>query len=158
MKCSLHPDVETNLRCGKCEKLICPRCMVQTPVGARCKECARVYKIPTYTVSKSYYLRAAFAAVGIALACGILWSFLYSLIPYFFFFNIFLGAVVGYACAEIIGLATNRKRGIGLTIVASGAVVLSYLVGLIVPWGFIFSYYDILGIAAGIFVAATRIR
>ena len=71
MKCALHPDVETNLRCGKCEKPICPRCMVQTPVGARCKECARLYKLPTYTVSKKYYLRAAFTAVGMAVACGV---------------------------------------------------------------------------------------
>ena len=97
-------------------------------------------------------------AIGIAIACGLLWSLLNSLIPYFLFFNIFIGAAVGYACAEIISLTTNRKRGLGLTIIASGAVVLSYLVGLIVPWGFLFSYYDILGIAAGIFVAVTRIR
>ena len=158
MKCAVHPDVETNLRCGKCEKPICPHCMVQTPVGARCKECARLYKLPTYTVSKSHYLKAGFTAIGIAIACGLLWSLLNSLIPYFLFFNIFIGAAVGYACAEIISLATNRKRGLGLTIIASGAVVLSYLVGLIVPWGFLFSYYDILGIAAGIFVAVTRIR
>ena len=33
-RCSYHPEVETGLACGKCGTYICPRCMVQTPVGA----------------------------------------------------------------------------------------------------------------------------
>jgi len=61
MKCATHPQVETNLRCGKCGKLICPKCMIQTPVGARCLDCARLYKLPTYQVSTKYYLRAILA-------------------------------------------------------------------------------------------------
>ncbi len=35
MKCATHPEVDTNLRCGKCGKPICLRCLVQTPVGDR---------------------------------------------------------------------------------------------------------------------------
>ena len=158
MKCATHPDVETNLRCGKFEKPICPRCMVQTPVGARCRECARLYKLPTFTVSKSYYLRAGFTAIGIAVVCGILWGFLEDFIPFFYIFNIILGAAVGYICAEIISLAVNRKRGTGLAIVAGSATLLSYMVGLVVPWGFRFSLFDLIAIAAGVFIAVNRIR
>ena len=42
MKCGNHTEAETSLKCGKCGKLICPKCMVQTPVGSRCKDCARL--------------------------------------------------------------------------------------------------------------------
>src|SRR3954466_8696265 len=42
LRCARHPNVETVLRCGKCETPICPRCLVPTPVGARCPTCAQV--------------------------------------------------------------------------------------------------------------------
>jgi len=158
MKCATHPDVETNLRCGKCDKPICPRCMVQTPVGARCRECARLYKLPTYRVSRIYYLRAAGAAIGIAGVCGVLWGLLDGIIPFFYIFNIMLGGAVGYVCAQIIGLAVNRKRGTGLAVIASFSVLLSYLTALFVPWGLHFSFFDIVAIGAGIFVAVSIIR
>ena len=158
MKCATHPDVETNLRCGKCDKPICPRCMIQTPVGARCRECARLYKLPTYRVSGFHYLRAAGAAIGIAAVCGMLWGWLDKVIPFFYILNIVIGAAVGFACAEIIGLAVNRKRGTGLAIIAGFSVLLSYLVALLVPWGLPFSFFDLIALGAGIFVAANRIR
>ncbi len=41
LTCANHPDVETSLRCNKCEKPICVRCAVRTPTGYRCKECVR---------------------------------------------------------------------------------------------------------------------
>ena len=40
-KCARHPSVETTLRCGRCETPICPRCLVHTPVGARCPDCGQ---------------------------------------------------------------------------------------------------------------------
>src|SRR5207302_6294054 len=42
LRCARHPNTETVLRCGRCETPICPRCQIQTPVGARCPTCARV--------------------------------------------------------------------------------------------------------------------
>lgn len=157
MKCATHPDVETNLKCGKCEKPICPRCMIQTPVGARCRECARLYKLPTYRLSLQYYFRAVGTALGMAIATGAIWGLAGRYVPSFYL-NIFLGAAVGYGCAEVIGLAVNRKRGTILTVIAGLATGLSYLVAWVVPWGLTFSYNDILAIAIGIFVSVSRIR
>ena len=57
MKCAAHPDIETNLRCGKCGTPVCPKCMVPGPVGVRCPQCARATKLPTFKVSGRYYLR-----------------------------------------------------------------------------------------------------
>lgn len=158
MKCATHPDVETSLRCVKCDKPTCPRCMVQTPVGARCRECARLYKLPTYRVSVIHYLRAAGAAIGMAGICGVLWGFLDNIIPFFYIVNILIGGAVGYACGEVIGLAVNRKRGTGLAIVAGFSVLLSYLIALFVPWGLHFSFFDIVAVVVGIFVAVSIIR
>ena len=158
MNCATHPDVETNLRCGKCDKPICPKCMVQTPVGARCRECARLYRLPTYRMSTVYYVRATFTAIGAAAVCGMLWALVENFIPYFYIFNIIIGGAVGYACAELISLAVNRKRGTGLAVIASAAVLLSFATAVLVPWGFTFGFFDLVAIAAGIVVAVTRIR
>ncbi len=39
--CARHKKAVTRLRCGRCEKPICPRCTVLGPAGARCRDCAR---------------------------------------------------------------------------------------------------------------------
>lgn len=160
MKCATHPAIETNLRCGKCGKPICPKCMVQTPVGARCQECAKLYKLPTYRVSARYYLRASGAALGMAIVCGVAWGVIGLLVP-FLFLNFLLAAGVGYAIGEVVSLSVNRKRGTGLATIAGIAVAISYLVSLLLPWGFIFGLFhilDLLALALGIFVAVTRLR
>ena len=39
--CYRHPSRETNVACSRCARPICPDCMISTPVGMRCPECAR---------------------------------------------------------------------------------------------------------------------
>lgn len=39
--CYRHPDRETAVSCSMCARPICPDCMISTPVGMRCPECAR---------------------------------------------------------------------------------------------------------------------
>lgn len=157
MKCATHPHVETNLTCAKCGKPICPKCMVQTPVGARCPDCARLRKLPTYRVPTPYYLRAIGAGLGVAVICGALWGIVARIIP-FLYINLLLVPVVGYAIGEIISLSVNRKRGAGLAIVASLLVIVSYLLSILLPWGLSFHFLDLLALALGIFVAITRLR
>ncbi len=157
MKCSYHPDVETNLRCGKCGKPICPKCMVQTPVGARCPDCAKLAKLPTYRVSTKYYLRAAGTALGMAIVCGIAWGVVRAYVPSILF-NLLLAAGAGYAIGEVVSLSVNRKRGTGLAIVGGIAVPISYLMSIFFAWGSSFSLLDLLALALGIFVAVIRLR
>ena len=161
MRCAAHPEVETNLRCGKCGKPICPRCLVQTLVGARCPDCARLYKLPTYRVSTQYYLRAVGTGLGIALVCGIVWGVVEWVIP-LFSFNLLLAPAVGYVIGELISLSVNRKRGTGLAVVAGIAVVISYFITFLFPGGLpagLFSIlYHLLALALGIFVAVMRLR
>ena len=161
MKCATHPEVETNLRCGKCGKPICPKCLVQTPVGARCPDCAKLYKLPTYRVSAKYYLIAAATGLGMAVVCGIAWGVVGWLVP-LFYLNLLLAPGVGYAIGEVVSLSVNRKRGTRLAIVGGIAVAISYVVSiLLLPFGFhlsLFHILDLLALALGIFVAVTRLR
>jgi len=157
MRCATHPEVETSLRCGKCDKPICPKCMVQTQVGARCPDCARLNKLPTYRVSTQYYLRAAGTGLGMAIVCGIVWGIVKGLVP-FFYLNLLLAPGVGYAIGEVVSLSVNRKRSTGLAIVAGIAMAISYLVSILCPWGVPFRFFDLLALALGIYVAVTRLR
>jgi len=164
MRCAIHPNIETNLRCGKCGKPISPKCLVQTPVGARCPDCAKLYKLPTFRVTTRYYLRAAGTALGMAIACGLIWGLIIGLFR-FGFLNFVLAAGVGYAIGEVVSLSVNRKRGTGLAVVAGIGVAVSYSVSFLSPWGPSFPLFnpllltiDLHALALGIFIAVTRLR
>jgi len=100
-----------------------------------------------------------------AIACGLVWGTvnwtLNWVIPPFSF-NLLLAPAAGYAIGEVVGLSVNRKRGMGLTIVAGAAVAISYLITFLFPGGFpigLFSIlYHLIALALGIFVAVTRLR
>jgi hypothetical protein len=161
MKCSYHPDVETELGCGKCGKPICPKCLIQTPVGARCPDCARLYKLPTFRLSLRHYLIAAGTALGMAIACGAAWGTVRAFIPSVIF-NLLLAAGVGYAISEVVSRSVNRKRGKWLAVMGGVALPISYLASVplntLFNFGAGFHYLDLLAIAVGIFVAAIRLR
>jgi hypothetical protein len=161
MKCAAHPDVETTLRCGKCGKPICPRCMIQTPVGARCRDCVRLNKLPTYRVSAVYYLKAIGTALGMALAVGIVWGLIAKSLP-FIVLNLILAGGAGYAIGEVTGLAINRKRGKWLAVIGGIAVVLSYAISILafgkIPSGILAILLDLAGVGIGIYMAVNRLR
>jgi len=76
----------------------------------------------------------------------------------FFSFNLLLAPGAGYAIGEVVSRSVNRKRGTRLAVIAGIAVVISYLTGILSPWGFHFRLLDLLAIALGIFVAVIRLR
>jgi len=147
--------------------------MVQTPVGARCPDCAGLYKLPTYQVSTKYYLRAAGTGLGMAIVCGIVWAVISGFVPFFYlnYLNLLLSAGAGYAIGEVVSVSVNRKRGKGLAIIAGVAVVISYLSSLwfvsllsgipfrwILPFSLLNIVFALVAIALGIWVTITRLR
>lgn len=165
LRCAAHPNVETNLRCGKCGKPICPKCMVQTPVGARCRECARVHKPPTFLVSGKYYLSGACTALGLAVVIGLIWGLIETFLP-FYFFSLIAAMGIGWVIGEVVSRAVNRKRGSGLAVIGGIAVVLCYGVSFLVDyyWNGLPSFnlyrivFSLLTLGVGIYFAVNRLR
>ena len=92
-----------------------------------------------------------------AIVCGITWGLIGLIVP-FFYLNLLIAAGIGYAIGEVVSRSVNRKRGIGLAVVAGSSMVISYLVGIFSPWGLHFGLFDLLAVALGIFVTVTRLR
>lgn len=130
MRCATHPEVTTELTCNKCGKPICPRCMVYTPVGARCPECAQLRRIPTYDVPPTQYVMAIGVGIGAALVGGVAWALMAIAVP---FAGFFVSMGVGYVLGELIGQSVNRKRGRGLQVIAGVSLFVSYIVSNITP-------------------------
>lgn len=128
--CFNHPNEPTYLRCGKCERPICARCRVSTPVGFRCFECANVQVLPTYAIDASVYLKAALYG----LLAGGLSGVLMGLFPAFEFWGALL---MGIVVPEAVAFASNQKRGPGLQMVGLGCVVFGFIVSrfLLTQWG-----------------------
>ncbi len=134
VECPRHPGVETALRCSRCESAICPACLVQTPVGARCRDCARVVRAPIYVLSAGHLLRAGTAAVLGGVAMGVLWALI--LLPFTVgFFSIFIGAGLGYVFTRLLELATGGKRGPAMVAFAAA--------GIAIAWGLHLAFTDL---------------
>ncbi|MDP6496138.1 MAG: hypothetical protein QGI09_12230, partial [Dehalococcoidia bacterium] len=160
--CPRHPQVETRLSCGKCDTFICPQCLVHTPVGARCPDCAQLRRLPIYDIGPTTYLRAVAAGTVLAGASGSLWGLLFFQLLHIPFLPWIATIGVGYVVGEGISVAVNRKRGRNLQIIAGACVMLSYVVALFVIAGeFAFIFPDLfflLVLLIAIWVAADRVR
>jgi hypothetical protein len=159
MQCATHPSVETELACGRCEKPICPRCLVYTPVGARCRDCAQVKALPQFNVTPQYYARAIVAALVTGAGLGVAWGLL--LTTFLGFFDILIGIGIGYVVGEGVSLAANRKQGPPLQIIAGVGVVVAYLLRNVLWEGSLIVQNDIYGyiaVAVGVAVAVGRLR
>src|SRR5919106_142744 len=95
MRCAADPSVETYLRCGRCEKPICPRCLIQTPVGARCRDCAQLRKLPMFQVGPIDYLRGIGGGLAAGVGGGLALVFIQRLVPIFGFLSIMFLAALG---------------------------------------------------------------
>ncbi len=106
--CAVHPDRETALRCNKCDRLMCVQCAVRTPIGYRCRECARQHESRFFNASSNDYLVVA----GVCGVAGLLLGGLMGALQLgFVLFALILGLPVGGAIAELALRSTQRRRG-----------------------------------------------
>ena len=123
-QCHFHPNVETNVRCPDCERYICPKDMVDTPVGYKCRECGLTRRPKLGGVKPKQLLYGSLAALGAALVLAPL----VSMIPFFAFFTAILyGGLVGEATRR--GAGGHRTWEFG-TIAAVAAFVGAGVAGL----------------------------
>jgi hypothetical protein len=159
--CANHPGTETTLRCGKCEKPICPKCVVFTDVGTRCRECARITRLPTFDVRPAFLTKGIAAGlisgIGSALVLGFVLA--NTRAPVFGLFVGIILAAIGYVVGESISLATNRKRGPALQAVAVASYAVAVAAFLfLVDWRFVVGLYGLVGLVVGLAVAVGRVR
>ena len=155
--CPRDPGVETNLRCGRCGELICPRCLVQTPVGARCPDCAAERKNPVFDPSAAETGRAGVAAAvtGIAVA-AFAWVLAIvlpgSLLRYIL---IVAPATAGWVIGAVTYRASGFKRNLRLQLISGAATFLSFVMMSLVIGMTIGGF---IGLAVGIWYAMGRVK
>lgn len=115
--CANHPNTETNLRCNRCEKLICSKCAVHTPTGYRCKDCVRSQQ-KVFETSQWFDFPLGFIFAAVV-------SYLGSLIaPRLGFFVLFLAPFVGIGIAEGARFVTRKRRSKALfRTITAGALI-----------------------------------
>ena len=118
--CANHPDRETALRCNKCGKPICVKCVVRTPVGYRCRECVTQQQQIFETALWHDYVIAGVVAAVLSGIAG-------ALITALGWFVIFLSPMAGGVIAEVIFRAVRKRRGKYLPLAAVGGAVLGGL-------------------------------
>ncbi len=160
MTCHWHPDVETGLSCSRCGKYMCAHCLVQAPVGIRCRECGKAAPMPTYDVKPANYTWGIGVALLLMVVGTPVWVLLDNALLVFGAFGSvsgLLAIVFGYATGELISRAVNRKRSIMLALIAGFVIVATYLISrLFSPYGF--GVMDVLFVAVGVFLAWQRLR
>ncbi len=156
--CANHPNVETLLRCNKCNKPICTKCAVRTAVGFRCKECIRAqqgiyYNAETWDNPIALIVSLMVTLIATPIAGRLLGSFgLLGII-----LALAVGSGAGGLLAQIIRTAVRRRRGrllpyFALTGIISGLLGGSVLAAL---FGFGFPLFSLPVLIFAFLVATT---
>ena len=167
LRCTRHPSTETVLRCGRCDTPICPRCMVDTPVGARCPTCAGVKRF-RLLVKPAELARAIAFGIAVGALGTVIYSFLAFLGPVIGF------AIVGFGVGHAVLVAANRKRARELAPIAVACLFVGYEIGLVglsvaagVPFGLpllltpllaLRQFQVLIGLLVGSLLAWMRVR
>jgi len=152
--CANHPNVETMLRCNRCNKPICPRCAVQTAVGYRCKQCVGQQQAVFFTGGPVDYVIGG----GIALILGGIAAYLMTLLAAWFF-ALILGPTVGIAIAEAVRFAVRRRRSRYLWAVVAGSMIVGALPSLLLALTSLWSLAALgLFLVLGVGAAVARLR
>ena len=149
--CANHPQETTFVRCGRCDKPICVRCMVDTPVGKKCRECAR----NRTHVSESTAGQVA-AAFLIATAVAIPAGLVLAEIPILILPSVIYGYVVGEAALR----GGRRSRSLAVQVVTGIAALIGAVLGFGVFGGasaatFVF---PLVAVVIGVMTAVSRVR
>jgi hypothetical protein len=155
LPCAKHPNEITYVRCGRCEKPICVRCMVDTPVGKRCRECAQNRTHLSESTPRQVGL-AFIAALAVALPAG----WLMHQIPIF----PLMAFPYGFVVAEAALRAGQRSRSLPVQVVTGIAALIGGVLGGGLDRAFgpagplAFSPFSLILIGLGVAVAVSRVR
>lgn len=137
--CYRHPDRETWIRCGRCDRPICTSCAMQGPVGSRCKQCGK----PAFDPLTSFTPGQLALGIATAIGGGLIGGFIAARIG---FFSIFVSYFAGGFVADLVMRATGYKRGPVMLAIVFGGMAVGILAG--AAGGFLVDYGPYLDVAA----------
>ena len=133
--CYRHPQIETGLRCNRCNQLICPKCAHRTPVGFRCPDCIREQEDKYYSGGGSDYVIAAVVAFPLSLIAAGLFTAIVG--RFWFFFALIIGFIVAPIAAgfiaEAVRWAVRRRRSRYLARVVAACLILGTAPFILLP-------------------------
>ena len=136
LTCYIHPKVETQLRCNRCDKPICIKCATHTPTGYRCPECIRSQqRIFVTTKWFDYVIAAAITAVI---------AYLGSFFTFLGFYSFLAAMAAGFAAVWLVKKAISNRRSPILKFVMSGAALAGSLLPALVVLIRNFRYYGVM--------------
>ena len=130
--CYRHPGRETAVSCASCERPICTDCMVYTPVGIKCPDCARLPRSAIVRLKPDRAALAIATAFGVGTAMGVGIVFLQSV---GLFFALILGWLIGIGMGEAVLAASGRYRDPVTGWIAVGGCVWAYAVPYLIYYG-----------------------
>lgn len=122
--CVNHPTTETLLKCYRCGKPVCVKCVRRTPVGLICKDCLSNQQAGFYNVTPLDYAIALVVGTVLGIAGGAI-----AVLIGFFLFEIFYAPFAGGIIAEVIRYSIQRHRGKYMWIAACVAVIIGGVIG-----------------------------
>jgi hypothetical protein len=130
--CFRHPSRETAVSCANCERPICTDCMVYTPVGIKCPDCARQPRSAIVRMRPDRAARAILAALGVGAAMGVGIVILQGV---GLFFALILGWLIGIGMGEVVLAASGRYRAPATGLIAIGGCIWAYAVPYLLYYG-----------------------
>lgn len=127
--CYRHPKRETRVSCATCGRPICTECMVQTDVGIKCPEDARLPRTARAGAMKTNQIAKSFLA---GLAVAVLGFFVVAAILQVPAGRFILSGLAGYLAGMFVHRAGGRNGG-PLPMAISGVAVAIAFAPYIVP-------------------------
>ena len=124
MYCYRHPDRETYVRCGRCDRPICTSCAMMGPVGLRCRTCGKPSRDPLTHLTPVQATTGAAAALG----AGTIGAFIGLQIG---IFAIFVGAFIGGMIGDAVLRVTGYKRGPVMNVIIGGGLVGGLIIAIV---------------------------
>ena len=142
LHCYRHPGRETWVRCGRCDRPICPKCAMQGPVGFRCRDCGK----PAYDPLTSVKTVPAILGFGVALAGGLITAMIASRIG---FFSILLSWFAGSVIVQGVNRVAGFKHGPTITAIILGGIIGGALIGFALDYALLVQEIAAMAAAAG---------
>lgn len=132
--CYRHADRETYVRCGRCDRPICPRCAMQGPVGFRCRDCGKPVYDPLTSFRPEQLVLGSLVSLGASTLGGVIGLQIG-------FFVIFVGFLAGGLISDLVMRVTGYKRGPVMAAILLGGIGLGAVIALGLAYGVTIAQY-----------------